>query len=89
MKSILVESFAQILNSIDFSQSNLLPMFVIYQNPPDLPYPFCARLFFSDHATLYVVAAPSLEEIREKLPPGLFPLPRFKEDDPVIVEVWV
>ncbi len=30
----------------------------------------------------------SLEEARAKVPKGLYRLPRFAEDDPVIVECW-
>jgi hypothetical protein len=33
--------------------------------------------------------ATTLEEIRKQVPPGLFRLRRFADDDPCIVEVWV
>jgi hypothetical protein len=35
------------------------------------------------------LTAPSLEEIRALLPPGLHRIERSPEDDPVIVESWI
>lgn len=40
-------------------------------------------------ATDEVVEADSLEELREKLPAGLYRMPRDPDDDPTIVETWM
>ena len=40
-------------------------------------------------ATYEVKLADTLEEIRRRIPPWLYCLRRFEDDDPCIVEVWL
>jgi hypothetical protein len=65
-----------------------LEIWTIYDHPTDYPDCFVARKFLNDQPTDTVLFAPTLARIREMIPQGLFPLARFKEDDPVIVESW-
>jgi hypothetical protein len=70
-----------------------LCMWVVFGCPRDFPEHIAVRrqaIFRSE-----IVHAPfaglyeSLEEARADLPAGLVCLPRFPEDDPAIVEVWL
>jgi hypothetical protein len=68
-------------------------VYTIYDHPGDYPNHFVVRCTLiyqgkvmpDDHAWL----APTLEQARLFIPPGLNPLPRNPEDDPVIVECWL
>lgn len=67
-----------------------LPLYVIYSDPLDAPGKFVLRRHVGerpDPAPAAVVD--SLEACRAALPPGLFNLGRYDEDDPKIVEVWI
>ncbi len=66
-----------------------LPMICIYNHPIDYPKNYVARVWDANHPTHLVALADTLEEIREKIPPNMTKLPPMKEDDPVIVEVWI
>jgi len=68
-----------------------LLIWTVCENPEDHPGLFTTR----PHSTKarapcdFVLTAPSLDELREKLPHGLARLARDPDDDPVIVEVWI
>jgi len=71
-----------------------LSLWVIYDNPRDHPGKFVVReqrvlgggrIWLSPVCEL----ARDLQEAREKLPAGLYPLGRQEGDDPAIAEVWV
>lgn len=71
-----------------------LPMWVLYDHPQDAPDHFVARLWeaYSPQptATNNVFLSRSLEDLRTWLAEqGLTCLPRYPEDDPVIIEVWL
>lgn len=73
-----------------------LIMWVVYDKPADYPYEFVARRWKVDgdavvevQATHEMFVAPTLEELRALLPRGLTCMPRFAEDEPQIVEVWL
>lgn len=68
-----------------------LPLWVVYAHPADYPGDMVARLWdgMTNTATPTVLRAPTLEELRRKLPPELDRLERLAADDPVIVEVWL
>jgi hypothetical protein len=70
-----------------------MSMWVVYAQPRDYPMQYVLRLWeLRDEkmiATNQMGLADSLEEVREMLPPGLFRLSRFDNDDPCIVEVWL
>lgn len=70
------------------------PAVVIYEGPSDYPDKFIGRLWDIRRGaavpTEIVVLAATLKEIREKLPQNiLYPVSRFPDDDPCIVEVWI
>lgn len=70
-----------------------LSMWVIYDRPRDFPEQAVARLWDCNAAgsrpTINMILAPSLDELRRRLPPGLACVDRHPEDDPAIVEVWL
>ncbi len=70
-----------------------MSQWVIYRYPRDYPDKFVARRWevWAGHilATDEMALADTLEEIREKIPPGLYCLGRFEDDDPCILEVWI
>ena len=73
--------------------NNGLAFYTIYDHPLDFPNAFVLRVHTAtSEGTTKVspeaVTAPTLEEIRQKVPAGLFRLPRFPEDDPKIIETW-
>lgn len=72
---------------------NALVMWVIYDHPSDFPEHFVARRWVGESPTTDHVLADSLEDVRTKVAtrfafvPSM--LPRFENDDPKIVEVWL
>lgn len=70
-------------------------IWTVYDHPRDFPQEFVARRHYivrgddQPRASQDYVTAASLEELRKKLPLGLYCLPRFADDDPTIVEVWL
>ena len=76
-----------------------MDMWVIYDHPRDYPDNFVVRLWeikpdgFSEMCVkpslnnFHLVK--TLDEARQLIPVGLHAIPRFANDDPVIVEVWV
>jgi len=73
----------------------VMSTWVVYDRPRDFPNKFVARRHYivrgdpNPRASEEYAVADSLEEIRQRLPPGLYCLPRFADDDPKIVEVWL
>ncbi|QDT94288.1 hypothetical protein [Gimesia algae] len=58
----------------------------------DLPGVYVCRRFEVDRDVVPTGdhwTAETLEAVREQLPEGLVCLPRFPEDDPNIIEVWI
>jgi len=74
-------------------RSEALSIWTVYDHPLDRPDDFVARRFeilrMHVTATNDVLTAPTLEQLRDKLPPGLTLLPREALDDAKIVESWV
>lgn len=69
-----------------------LPMWTVYDHPADYPDHFIARKWIcgkETDATDEVLMDKDLDQLRAKLPPGMYCLPRNAKDDPVIVETWV
>lgn len=68
-------------------------MWTVYDHPSDFPDEFVARAFRVTRGqvepTNITFTAPSLDEVRAMLPPGLYPLTRNVGDEPQIVEVWL
>lgn len=70
-----------------------LSIWTIYNKPKDFPNTVVARLWnvssAGKFATNEIRVAPTLEEVRSLLPPGLYKVPREKGDDPCIIESWI
>ena len=71
-----------------------LSLWVIYRYPDDFPDHYVVRRHSVLPGGLHQVQrrcelAESLEQARRKVPPGLTNLGRSRDDDPVIVEVWL
>jgi len=70
-----------------------LEMWTVYDHPLDYPESFVARkiVIGASMTTLTheMFTADTLDELRELLPPGLYRVHRFEQDDPMIVEVWL
>ena len=71
-----------------------LQMYVIYgPGTSDLPGQYVCRRHESrageSVATSEHWTGPTLDSVREQLQPGLYCLPRFENDDPNIIEVWM
>ena len=66
-------------------------VWVITENPSDLPGRFVARPASVKREVFYRVHLESdeLDEVRTLLPPRLTLMPRDTTDDPVIVESWI
>jgi hypothetical protein len=76
------------------SRVALLSVWTVYDHPRDHPDSFVARRHEvlaggTTVATPDAVFAPTLEEVRAKLPRDLVPIARSPGDDPVIVESWI
>lgn len=72
---------------------DVLPMWTIYERPTDYPDGFVVRRCVASKDgvvhDLEAQYAPTLEEARKHIPPGLYNLGRQPDDDAVIVEVWI
>ena len=74
--------------------ADTLSMWTVYDHPKDYPRDFVARRSIIERlgrtfVTNDVIIAPSLDEVRELLPPGLYRLDPMPGDEPQIVEVWL
>ena len=72
----------------------LMTQWVIYDHPRDHPdgYVLRAHYVMGDEKVevdSVAWASPKVEVLRMIVPPGLYCLPRFENDDPVILEVWI
>ena len=67
-----------------------LPCIVVYDHPKDFPDAFVARLFDGEQPTQVHAQADTLDALYTQLPlHGLVRIPRYKQDDPVILEAWI
>ncbi len=70
-----------------------LKQYAIYDHPKDHPHFFVVREWIIGPGTCtpgpMIALCDTLEQARRKVPEGYSCLPRFTEDDPVIVEVWI
>jgi hypothetical protein len=72
----------------------LLSLWTVYWSPNDYLNQYVARRWEigagpEPRATTDMFVANSIVELRRLIPSGLMNLPRFSEDDPCIVEVWI
>jgi hypothetical protein len=72
-----------------------LQIFVIYENPRDLPRPcFVTRMWIIEangeqRPSLWATVTNTIEEARSTVPDGLYRLDRSPTDDPGVVETWL
>jgi len=72
-----------------------LQIYVIYENPRELPRPgFVTRMWIIEatgeqRPSLWATVTNTIEEARSTVPDGLYRLDRSPDDDPVIVESWL
>jgi hypothetical protein len=70
-----------------------ISQWVIYDHPRDYPDHFVMRRWGITAGNFFptddVALADTLPEIRQAVPPGLYCLERYANDDPCIVEVWI
>jgi hypothetical protein len=78
---------------VHYEHQSCLPMWTVYgPNTSDYPGKYLARLCFTlpqVEMTDCLIIRDTLQEVRMKLPRGLFWMDRKPEDDPVILEVWL
>jgi hypothetical protein len=76
------------------SKDGLLVQYTVYDHPLDYPDDFVVRRwiigpgFYGSEPELFARGR-TLEEVRSRLPGGLFCLNREPADDPAIVETWI
>lgn len=74
------------------TRDGALEQWVIYDHPRDYPQGFIARRWEITASCLQAtgdsIRAPTLAEVRNRLPRGMCRIPRFAKPDPCIVEVW-
>lgn len=77
-------------HNIDFSNLKF-PMITVYKNPIDYPGMYVARVYDLQQPTNTIIAKQSLEELQSDIlqNTGMLFIPRYKEDDPVVVGAWV
>jgi hypothetical protein len=67
-------------------------IYTVYWNPSDFPGKFVVRRWtvttFEPEPKEIIAISPSLDEVREKIPPNLHCEKRWRGDDPAILEVW-
>jgi hypothetical protein len=70
-----------------------LVLFTVYDHPSDYPDSFVVRrhIVQKDGDTIKdeIRLADTLMGARDLLPPGVYNLGRYPQDDPVIIETWV
>ncbi|RJG02475.1 hypothetical protein [Noviherbaspirillum sedimenti] len=64
-------------------------IWVVYEAPPDFPDQYVARRLHMNRRTADYVVGDTLNDVRSKLPKGLFRIERSERDDPMIRESWI
>lgn len=67
-------------------------IFVIYDHPSDVPYPYVARMYQNGQPTEEIMASDNLWTLRVSLAkefPQMVCLGRHDSDDKVIIESWM
>lgn len=73
--------------------SGELRIYAIYDHPTDYPDNYVVRCWLVSVDGLKAEGecqlAASLSEARRLIPSGLYVIPRYHDDDPVVVETWL
>lgn len=82
--------FVDRLRDMDFSGMTC-PMAVVYDRPSDFPGWYICRLWDLSRPTDTAIRRETLEAVREDIKAAGFmvKIPRYENDDPVIVETWM
>jgi hypothetical protein len=64
-------------------------IWIVYESPPDFPDKYVARRLNLSQPTADFVVADTLNEVRQKLPKGLYRIERSERDDPLVRESWI
>ena len=75
------------------STAKQMKQYAIYEKPTDHPHHYVVREWLIGPGTMtpgkLMGLSDTLDGARKLVPPGMDLLPRFANDDPVIVEVWI
>jgi hypothetical protein len=82
------------INAFDMkkiSKNIKVPIICIYDKPKDYPNKIVARLWdgYKRVPTNMVIVADTLDEMRQLKPNDMGVIPRYPNDDAVIVETWI
>lgn len=66
-----------------------MSIWIVFEEPPDFPDQYVARLYRSYVDTGEYVVGATLNEVRALLPPGLMRMERSRGDDPMVRESWI
>jgi hypothetical protein len=72
-------------NNLDDDDS----IWIVYESPPDFPDQYVARRMKLNRPTGDFVVGNTMNDVRSKLPKGLFKIERSDRDDPLIRESWI
>ena len=64
-------------------------VWIVFEEPPDFPNQYVARLYRSYVDTGRYVVGATLNEVRARLPSGLMRMERSSQDDPMVRESWI
>jgi hypothetical protein len=64
-------------------------IWIVYESPPDFPDQYVARRMKLNRPTGDFVVGNTMNDVRSKLPKGLFKIERSDRDDPLIRESWI
>lgn len=64
-------------------------IWIVYESPPDFPDQYVARRMKLNRPTDDFVVGSTMNDVRSKLPKGLFKIERSDRDDPLIRESWI
>lgn len=72
----------------------MMTQYTIYDHPADYPDDYVVRQWhivkgMDEPVAGFCISLPSLEHVRQCVPPGLTQTMRHPEDDPYILETWV
>ncbi|MET0962761.1 MAG: hypothetical protein ABWY05_08070 [Noviherbaspirillum sp.] len=64
-------------------------VWIVFEEPPEFPNQYVARLYRSYVDTGQYVVGATLNEVRAKLPTGLMRMERSSQDDAMVRESWI
>jgi hypothetical protein len=90
--AILIGPYEQNQDIPPKSDENTLKMYTVYFNLKDYPGLFVVRIFYISQGNTtpgeIIAQGKTIEEVRAKIPAGLYRQVRSENDDPIIIETW-